>query len=985
MKTTIQQCTKALSLAVFLLLSVAAMAQQQISGVLTDEAGEPIIGASVIEKGTTNGAVTDIDGKFDVKVAKATSTLVISFVGFQTQEVVVGSQTTLNLKMAVEESTLGQVVVIGYGTQRKKDLTGSVASLNSDKFQKGNIVAPEQLLLGKVAGVQVSAAGGQPGAGARIRIRGTGSINGGKGPLIVVDGFPIAEGVGGLANPLSTINPNDIENMTILKDASATAIYGSRASGGVILITTKKGAAGVPKFNFSTAVTYGAKFKGYDVLDANQFREIVKKNGNADQIGLLDSTGAGTDWQDLIYQNTVSTDNNLSVSGSFKSLPYRVSVGYTDQKGMLLQSRFKRTTVAVNLAPKFLNDDLKFNLSYKYARANSFFANEGAIGGAATFDPTKPVRSGNTRFGGYYEWLDKNEGTPQTLAGRNPLAQLNDREDQGFANRHLMTGSVDYKLPFLKGLRVNLNLGLDLMDSEGNVKVDSSSSLNYRQLMRGDLTNYNQENTNKLLETYIAYAAENTNHRFDIMAGYAYQDNIKPTFSITKSQEGDTLGSKILLNKKTQYTLLSFFGRTNYTLKDRYYATFTYRADGSSKLSAEKRWTYTPAVALAWAISREPFMEKNKVFSNLKLRLGWGVTAQQDIDESIGNYAHLARFTQSDNTAQYRFGDTYYNTLRPNGYNSLLGWETTTTSNIALDFLNKNERFGGSIEGYNRLTEGVLIVSPVAAGANLTDRLIGNVGSMRNQGVELTLNVTPIKKKDLELNLSYNITYNKNEILSLSLVKDTASIGIPQGGIGGGVGNNIQINTVGFPINSFYVQKQVYEGGKPVGGKYEDLNGDGIINQKDFRQFKKPDPDYFMGFSGDVRFKGLSLGFSMRANLGNYVYNNIRSNNSVFVEGSLPFLNNIAYDANSAQFKTKELFSDYYLEDASFLRMDNINLGYNLSSLFNNKINLQASFNVNNVFVVSKYLGLDPEVDSGIDNGVYPRQRAFSLGLNFTY
>jgi TonB-dependent starch-binding outer membrane protein SusC len=979
MKTTIQQCARLLSLAVFLLLSVAAMAQQQVSGVLTDEAGEPIIGASVIEKGTTNGAVTDIDGKFDVKVANAASVLVISFVGFQTQEFVVGSQTTLNLKMAVEESTLGQVVVIGYGTQRKKDLTGSVASLNSDKFQKGNIVAPEQLLLGKVAGVQVSAAGGQPGAGARIRIRGTGSISGSSNPLVVVDGFPVGEGVGGLANPLATVNPNDIENMTILKDASATAIYGSRASGGVILITTKKGAAGVPRFNFSTAVTYGQKFKGYNMLDANQFREIVKKNGNTDQRALLDTTSAGTDWQDLIYQNTISTDNNLSVSGSIKTLPYRVSVGYTDQKGMLLRSNFKRTSVAVNLSPKFLNDDLKFNLSYKYARANSFFANEGAIGGAATFDPTKPEKSGNTRFNGYYEWLD-NTGAPQTLAGRNPLAQLNDKDDRGFANRHLMTGSADYKLPFLKGLRINLNLGLDLMDSEGTVKIDSSSSLNYRE--KGSFRNYNEENSNRLLETYLAYAAENTNNRFDIMAGYGYQDNIKTTFGVTKNQLGDTLGAKVRLSSKQQYTLLSFFGRANYVLKDRYYATFTLRTDGSSKLAPENRWLYTPAAALAWAISREPFMEKNKVFSNLKLRLGWGVTGQQNIDD---NYGYLARFTPSDNTAQYRFGNVYYNTLRPNGYNSLLGWEKTTTSNIALDFLNKNERFGGTVEVFNRLTEDLLLSSPVPAGANLTDRLIGNVGSMRNQGVELTLNVTPIKKKDLELNLSYNITYNKNEILSLSLVKDTASVGLPTGGISGGVGNNIQINTVGFPINSFYVQKQVYEGGKPTAGKYEDLNGDGIVNQKDFRQFKSPNPDYFMGFSGDVRFKELTLGFSMRANLGNYVYNNIRSNYSVFVESSLAYLNNLAYDANSAQFKKNEFFSDYYLEDASFLRMDNINLGYNLSSLFNNKINLQASFNVNNVFVVSKYLGLDPEVDSGIDGGVFPRQRAFSLGLNFTY
>ena len=962
--------------------SVGVSFGQTLTGKVSDSKGEPLVGAVVSVKGTATGAQTDLDGVYSLKMPVGTSTVVFMMVGTQSVEqnvtLAAGQTQTLDITLTEDAAVMNEVVVIGYGVQRKADLTGSVASLSSDKFQKGNVVAPEQLILGKIAGVQVIAASGAPGAGANIRIRGQASISASSYPLIVIDGVPIEGNVGGIANPLAMINPNDIENFTVLKDASATAIYGSRGSNGVILITTKKGASGKMKIGFSSNLSIAQNTKLVDVLNGDEFRTLVKAKGNADQILLLGKEN--TNWQEQIYRTAISSDNNLNFSGAYKKLPYRVSLGYTDQNGVLLGSNMQRTSAALNLTPSLLDKHLTFDIGYKLARTKSLFANEGAIGSAVVFDPTQPIKSGNTNYLGYYEWLDPSSGLPNTLAPRNPVSLLNSREDIGYANRHLINGTANYKFHFLPDLKATLTLGLDKQDSEGTVVVDSAAASVFTT--KGIKTEYTGGNTNKLLDFYLTYAKEIKNHRFDAMAGYGYQDNLSSGFGVTRNFAGDTIGAKTNLSWKQQYTLVSFYSRANYSYKNKYYLTATVRTDGSSKLSKDNRWATFPSAAVSWRLSEEKFLKDANLFSNLKVRLGYGETGQQNIG---GNYLHLTRFTPSDNTAQYQFGNQYYPTLRPEGFNAQLGWERTRTTNLALDFLWRNDRIGGTIEVYDRQTLDLLLFAPVPAGANLTNGITQNVGSMENKGVELTLNVTPIKKKDMNLDLSFNIARNQNKILSLSRVKDTTSIGLPTGGIAGGVGNNIQINTEGYPVNSFYVQKQVYENGVPVSGKYEDLNGDGVVNQKDFYRFKSPNPNYFLGLSANFTYKDFMAGFSMRSNIGNYMYNNRRAGNSPFLQSSLPFLANTVRDENAAAFNNYAYFSDYYIENASFLRMDNITVGYNLSKVVKNKVNLQLTAVVQNAFVITKYKGLDPEIDGGIDNTIYPRPRTISIGLNLTY
>lgn len=962
--------------------SVGVSFGQTLTGKVSDSKGEPLVGAVVSVKGTATGAPTDLDGVYTLKMPVGTSTVVFSMVGTQTVEqnvtLTAGQTQTLDITLSEDAAVMNEVVVIGYGVQRKTDLTGSVASLSSDKFQKGNVVAPEQLILGKIAGVQVIAASGAPGAGANIRIRGQASISASSYPLIVIDGVPIEGNVGGIANPLAMINPNDIENFTVLKDASATAIYGSRGSNGVILITTKKGASGKMKIGFSSNLSIAQNTKLVDVLNGDEFRTLVNAKGNSAQIALLGKDN--TNWQEQIYRTAISSDNNLNFSGAYKKLPYRVSLGYTDQNGVLLGSNMQRTSAALNLTPSLLDKHLTFDIGYKLARTRSLFANEGAIGSAVVFDPTKPIKSGKSEYLGYYEWLDPSSDLPNTLAPRNPVSLLNSREDIGYANRHLINGTANYKFHFLPDLKATLTLGLDKQNSEGTVVVDSAAASVFTT--KGIKTEYTGGNTNKLLDFYLTYAKEIKNHRFDAMAGYGYQDNISSGFGVTRNFAGDTIGSKTNLSGKQQYTLVSFYSRANYSYKNKYYLTATVRTDGSSKLSREKRWATFPSGAISWRLSEEKFLKDANLFSNLKLRLGYGETGQQNIG---GNYLHLTRFMPSDNTAQYQFGNQYYQTLRPEGFNGLLGWERTRTTNLALDFLWRNDRIGGTIEVYDRQTLDLLLYAPVPAGANLTNGIIQNVGSMENKGVELTLNVTPIKKKDMNLDLSFNIARNQNKVLSLTRIKDTTSIGLRTGGIAGAVGNNIQINTEGYPINSFYVQKQVFENGVPVSGKYEDLNGDGVADTKDFYRFKSPNPDYFFGLSANFTYKDFMAGFSMRSNIGNYMYNNRRSANSAFLQSSLPFLINTVRDENAAAFNNNEYFSDYYMENASFLRMDNITVGYNLSKVVKNKVNLQLTAVVQNAFVITKYSGLDPEIDGGIDNTIYPRPRTISIGINVTY
>lgn len=964
---------------VMLFTSSALLAQKTVSGKVSGTDGEGIPSASIVLKGTTQGAITDIDGNFSLSVPNDNAVLVVSYVGYTTQEIPVGTQSVINVTLA-EGATLSEVVVIGYGTQKKKDLTGSITSLSSENFQTGNIATIDQLANGKLAGVQITSGGGAPGAASRIRIRGGASLNASNDPLIVVDGVPLDNaGLSGAANPLSFINPNDIETFTVLKDASATAIYGSRASNGVIMITTKKGSkSGATKFNFSTMVSSAQKTNEVDVLTGDEFRALVNSKGTAAQKALLGN--ANTNWQDVIYRNAISSDNNLSATGNISGMPYRASVGYLNQNGILLNDAMNRTSASVGISPKLFNDNLSIDMNYKGALIKNKFANQGAIGAAVAFDPTQPVKSGSDIFGGYFEWLDPSTKKPNTLATKNPLGLLETRKDESTVKRHIANAQFNYNLPFLKGLKANLNVALDLAESDGFRFVDSTVASEYTR--QGVDSKYSQKKNNKTLQFYLNYAKDLGDNHFDVMGGYEYQDFLREGTDLDKTLTGEIKNNT---RYKTQSTLVSFFGRANYSFKNRYLLTGTLRRDGSSKFSPDNRWGLFPSVALAWRVSEESFMKD--LGYDVKVRLGYGITGQQDLPSTLSEYPYLARYTVGEPTAQYPFGGSYITTLRPEGYDANIKWEQTTTKNVGLDFNSNNGRFGVSVDYYIRQTDDLLSVIPVPAGSNLTNRILTNVGAMDNKGVELTLNLTPVKTNTLNWDVNFNVTYNENKITRLTKVADATSPGILVGDIAGGVGNTIQIHTVGYPRNAFYVLQQVYNStGTPVEGLYVDNNTDSKSSPDDRYRYKQSDPRIFLGFSSNLSISDFTLGFVLRGNVDNYVYNNGNSSNGVFRQSSNPFLNNVTRDALTTGFGNNQYFSDYYMQNGSFLRMDNLSLGYNLTNILKAKgITARVSLIAQNLFVITKYTGLDPEIAGGIDNNFYPRPRTISLGVNLGF
>ncbi len=966
---------------VWLLAVASAMAQDlTVSGKVQESNGATLPGVSVLVKGTTRGTQTDAEGNFKI-VTPANATLVFSFVGMTTQEVAVGNRTTISVTLLNDNKQLAEVVVIGYGTQRKKDLTGSIASITAADFNKGNIATPDQLVAGKVAGVQITPNGGAPGAGSTIRIRGGASLNASNDPLIVIDGVPLDNGeLKGAPNPLSLINPNDIESFNILKDASATAIYGSRASNGVIMITTKKGKKGdVMRVNLSTQASVGQRTGQVEVLSADDFRALVNQYGTSAQKSLLGS--AVTDWQKEIYRTAVSTDNNLSVTGSVKNMPYRVSVGYTNQNGILTTSNMGRTSASVGLTPMLLDNHLKVDINVKASSVKNRFANQGAIGAAVDFDPTQPIFSGKESYGGYFEWVNA-DGKPNTIATRNPLGLLNLTDDRSTVNRSIGNMQLDYKFHFLPQLHANLNVGYDVSKSEGNKHIPALAASNFSN--GGEKTVYTQDRSNKLLDFYFNYVKDLTRDtRIDLTAGYSYQDFLNTTTSITK----DAAETKIINDSpyKTQNTLVSFFGRANLNLQDRYLLTFTLRRDGSSRFAKDNRWGTFPSAAFAWKINEMEFLKNSNVLSDLKLRLGYGVTGQQDVGQ---NFAYLVRYTPSTATAQQQLGNTFYTTLRAEGYNANIKWEQTVTQNVGLDFAFKKARVSGSIDYYRKETTDLLNVVPVAAGTNLTNEILSNVGSIENKGLELLLNYNAISKEDFTLDLGFNATYNENKITKLTSANDPNYKGVLVGGIAGGVGSTIQIHSVGYPASSYFVAQQVYDqNGKPVEGVYVDRNQDGKITVDDYYHYKSPAPRVFIGFNAQTSYKKWSGGFVVRGNFGNYVYNNIVSTRGVLqaFQGANNSLANVVPNVNVTQFATPQYFSDYYMENASFLRMDNLFAGYDLGKLFGGRTSARVSATVQNVFVITKYTGLNPEVSGGIDNNIYPMPRTYTLGLNIGF
>ena len=986
-----------------------AQPKKVVSGKVTDARdGSPLQGVTVLPKGTlSGGAVTGNDGSFTISVDRNVQTLVFSFVGYGIREAPIGGG-AITVALTPGSGSLNEIVVIGYGTAKKKDLTGAVATIDEKDFQKGSITTPEQMIAGKIPGVSIISNSGQPGAGSTIRIRGGSSLNASNDPLIVLDGVPLdgeiqagqKSSIAGAGSPLSFLNPNDIESFTVLKDASAAAIYGTRAANGVILITTKKGKGGGLKVNLSSVNSLSALTKEVPVLSPAQFRSVVNAKGTAAQIAMMGA--ANTNWQDQVFQDGLGTNNNLSISGGVKGLPYRLSVGYQDQNGILKTDNLRRTSVTLALNPILFDNHLKVNLNLTGSIENTRFGNQAAIGGAATFDPTQPVMVKSNRFGGYYEWLDPNSATGLTnLAGRNPLGLLEEHFDRAQPQRSIGNLQLDYKFHFLPDLHANLNLGYDVATGKGSLFVPDSAAESYIAGGTGGTNNpYKQNKTNTLFEFYLSYAKDlpSIKSHFDVLGGYSYNDYLTtiynyPTFYAngTKVPNSDPA----FPFDKPEHTLLSYFGRANYSYNDKYLLTATVRRDGSSRFGPSNKYGVFPSVALAWKIKDESFLRNVDAVSDLKVRAGWGITGQQD---GIANYAYLAAYSLSASNASYQFGNNYYQGYRPGGYNPNIKWEQTATSNIGLDYGFLDNRITGSVDVYLKKTKNLLNLIPQPAGSNFSAYVLANVGNMENKGIEFSINAEPVRTRDLTWDVGFNITYNKNTITNLTVVpNDTSYVGFPSGGIAGGIGGQfVLINAVGGPKNTFYLYKQVYNtSGKPIEGVFVDKNNDGIINQNDLYKGKPADPNVFMGFSTNVNYRKWSAGFVLRASLGNYAYNNFHSQTGVLNQ---ILGNSVLYNASTNYLTTgfkggnaQELLSDYYVENASFLRMDNVNVGYNLGKIAHTRTNIRLSASVQNVFVITKYSGLDPEIGAGtgnnpgIDNNLYPRPRTYNLGVNLDF
>ena len=990
-----------------LALSCQLFAQtKSITGKVVDENNQSLPGATVTISGTSIAASTDANGMYKINAVKPGSyTLSVSFVGYTAAQksVTVGADNAVvNFNLQPASKSLNEIVVIGYGTARRKDVTGAITTVTSKDFQTGNITSPEQLISGKVAGVSITSNSGAPGAGSTIRIRGGASLNASNDPLIVVDGVQLSnDNIPGAPNPLSLINPNDIESFNILKDASATAIYGSRASNGVIIITTKKGTSGKPQVNFNTQGSVATLPKEVSVLSADQLRAYVNANDASGTYKAL-LTNSNTDWQKEIYQKAFSNDNNLSVSGTAgKNLPYRVSIGYLDQKGILKTGYLNRASGAINLSPKFFDNHLKVDINLKGSESKVRFANEGAIGAAVFFDPTKPVMSGNSKYGGYYEYLDTDPTSAtglKQLAPRNPVGLLQERFDKSDVKRSIGNAQVDYKFHFLPDLHLNVNLGYDVSEGKGTIFVPATAASGFNRFKdannvyhSGTDNQYRTTISNTTFEAYLNYVKDlkSINSRIDAVAGYAYYDYTTTNYAFPdKTTDGTVVTNPTFPFDKPEHRLLSYYGRLNYTFDDKYTLTGTIRRDGSSRFSPDNRFAVFPSGAFSWNINEEPFMKGNTTFSNLKLRLGYGITGQQD---GIDNYAYASYYALSDSHAQYQIGNTFYSLYRPAGFDPRRKWEQSATTNVAFDYGFLNGRINGSIDFYYKNTTDLLNQVNISAGQGFSNKIVTNVGDMVNRGVEFSINAQVVRKKDLAWDVAFNATYNQNKITKLTLVDDPNSPGNTTGGVSGGTGNTIQINSVGFPRNSFYAYQQVYDtNGKPVDGAYVDRNGDGTINEKDLYRYKSPDPKFFLGFSTSLSYKKWTAGVVMRSSLGNYAYNNVFSNagtqQSIF--NPLGYLNNgsaSVLESGLSGKSDKNVLSDYYIQNASFVKMDNASLAYSFGKILRGSANLSVSANVQNVFTITNYKGVDPEVGNGIDNNLYPRPRTFVLGVNLKF
>ena len=992
MNPTLSNCIKSkmalLLFCMMALLSMSASAQNiTIKGVVTDAATkEPLMGATVMAAEGKAGAVTDLDGNYSITVAQSTKQLIVSYIGYANKTVAVKG-TVIDVALESDDNQLGEVVVVGYGTARKSDLTGSVATISSKDFNKGLVSSPEQLINGKVSGVQIMSNSGSASAGSTIRVRGGASLNASNDPLIVLDGVPLEQGgiSGNSSNFLSMINPSDIESMTVLKDASSTAIYGSRASNGVIIITTKKGQQGGLKINFNTTNSVQTRAQMVKMLGYDDFVNAIKTHGTDNQKSLLGD--ANTDWNDQVYRTAFGTDNNLSLSGSIgKVLPFRASVGYYNQSGLVRKDNVERWTGNVVLTPSFFQDHLKLTINAKGTLNNNSFNNSGAVWAAATFNPTIPVYSGNSNYGGYNEALDA-EGYPVNAGVRNPRGLVDLYESKSKVKRFIGSMDVDYKVHFLPELKLHATLGADYAKGDGTIYVPAYAAQSYNKdesLSGSDYKYGPQTNENRLLTLYANYAKyfENLRSNVDVTAGYDYQywKSNTPEY-LTKSAAGTTLST--VKASDYRHVLLSYYGRLNYSFDGKYLLTATVRRDASSRFSKDNRWGTFPSVALGWTVTEEPWLKDQKVLSNLKIRASYGVTGQQD---GIGNYNYLPVYTSSVTGAEALINGQYITTYRPEAYVSNLKWETTTSWNYGIDFGFLGGRISGAVDFYTRKTKDLLASVPTAAGTNFSKTILTNVGNVDSKGIEVTLNATPIQTKDWEWNLSYNFTWQNMKVKNLSLTEGGTQTNVK-------VGPTIdayqfQVLSEGYEPYMFYVYHQLYdpETGKPIEGAYADLNKDGEINEADLYRYHSPAPKFIMGLSTSLRYKQLTLGMSFRANIDNYVYNGMGMSTGAWetVSYNNSQLNNLNKSFLKTGFKTRQYLSDYYVENASFLKLDNLSLSYNVGQI-TKWASLTVSAMVQNVFTITGYSGTDPEVPNGMDNSFYPRPRTYSLSLGFQF
>lgn len=976
-----------LLVALFVIGCLQLMAQTRtIKGEVTDaQNGEALIGATVMVEGEKGGTVTDFDGNFSLQVSSSAKKIKVSYIGYIDK--VLSISDNMKVKLESDSKALADVVVIGYGTARKSDLTGSVATVKSKDFNKGLVSSPEQLINGKVSGVQIMSNSGSASAGSTIRVRGGASLNASNDPLIVLDGVPLEQGgiSGNSSNFLSMINPSDIESMTVLKDASSTAIYGSRASNGVIIITTKKGQQGAVKVNFNTTNSLQTRAQMVDMLSRDEFVNVINQYGTDNQKSLLGT--ANTDWNDEVYRTAFGTDNNLSVSGSIdKWLPFRVSVGYYNQSGLVRKDNVERWTGNVVLTPSFFQDHLKLTINAKGTLNDNSFNNGGAVWAAATFNPTIPVYSGNDKYGGYNEALDA-DGYPVNAGVRNPRGLVDLYDSKSKVSRFIGSMDVDYKVHFLPELKLHATVGADYAKGDGTIYVPAYAAQSYNKdesLGGSDYKYGPQKNENRLLTLYANYAKyfEDIKSNVDLTAGYDYQywKSTTPLY-YTKSAAGTNLST--VKASDYRHVMLSYYGRINYSFDGKYLLTATVRRDASSRFSKDTRWGTFPSVALGWTLTEEPWLKNQKVLSNLKLRASYGVTGQQ---EGIGNYNYLPVYTYSVTGAEAFINGQYINTYRPEAYVSDLKWETTTSWNFGLDFGFLDDRIGGAIDFYTRKTKDLLASVPTAAGTNFSKTILTNVGNVDSKGIEVSLNATPIQTKDWEWNLSYNFTWQNMKVKNLSLTKGGSQTNVK-------VGPSIdayqfQVLSEGYEPYMFYVYHQLYDSktGKPIEGAYADLNNDGEINESDLYRYHSPAPKYIMGLSTSLRYKQLTLGMSFRANIDNYVYNGMGMSTGAFetVSYNNSQLNNLNTSFLKTGFKTRQYLSDYYVENASFLKLDNLSLSYNVGKI-NKWASLTVSAMVQNVFTITGYSGTDPEVPNGMDNSFYPRPRTYSVSLGLQF